>query len=221
MPDEALDLEENDRIVAELAEQWAEAPEPGSARVGQIESRGNDDVPMPIVQSKLSSAGYVYIWDRFSGDRSLTNRNMLPVQMKKRYTDGPHKGEQVFSRTDPALSPSWKPLKRRQLKCRLHMEDEERDTWDEMGFPVCSKSNLVSLFHVGRHMQRAHKDEYAAIQEMRERREQDEQREFQRMIMAQAAKSGVTLPTTRRTKNPNRVAAGKRVAAQLAGAVNV
>ena len=39
MPDEALDLEENDRIVAELAEQWAEAPEPGSARVGQIDRK--------------------------------------------------------------------------------------------------------------------------------------------------------------------------------------
>ena len=224
MPDEALDLEENDRIVAELAEQWAEAPEPGSARVGQIESRGNDDVPMPIVQSKLSSDGYVYIWDRYSGNSSLTNRNMLPVQMRKRFNDGPHKGELVFQRTDPSLDKGWKAPKRNKLKCRLHQDDEDRQTWDEMGFPVCTKNNLVSPYHQGRHMQSKHKSEWAAIQDMQWQRENDEQKEFQRMLMAQAVKTGVPIaavmpqPKRRTPKNPNRVAAGRRTAAKLAGA---
>ena len=226
MAETALDLEENDSIVAELAKQWSEAPEPGSAKVGAVESRGTDEAPMPIVQSKISSAGYVYIWDRFNGDRSLTNRNMLPVQLKKRFNDGPHKGELVFQRTDPALSPGWSMPKQRMLKCRLHADDEERAMWDQMGFPVCVKDNLVSPYHVGRHMQRTHKEEWAAMQDMKEQREADEQKEFQRMMMAQAAKMGVPLaavmpPTPRRAKNPNRVAAGKRVAAQLAGAANV
>ena len=224
MADVTLDLEENDKIIAELAQQWTEASEPGSAKVGTVESRGNDDSPMPIVQSKLSSAGYVYVWDRYSGDSSLVNRNMLPVQIRKRYIDGPHKGEFAFQRTDPALEPNWVKPKRNRLKCKLHADDPERETWDEMGFPVCTKWNLVSPYHVGRHMQRAHKSEWAAIVDMRDNREAAEQKEFQRMLMEQAVRTGTPIATVmtkpRRTKNPNRVAAGKRVAAQLAaGAV--
>ena len=221
MADVTLDLEENDKIIAELAQQWTEAAEPGSAKVGSVESRGNDDSPMPIVQSKLTSAGYVYVWDRYSGDSSLVNRNMLPVQLRKRYISGPHKGEVAFQRTDPALDKGWTKPKRNRLKCRLHQTDEERGTWDEMGFPLCIKDNLVSPYHQGRHMQSKHKSEWAAILDMRDNREAAEQKEFQRMLMEQAVRTGTPIAAVmprpaRRTKNPNRVAAGKRVAAKLA-----
>lgn len=216
---EALNIdEENARVIAEIQKGLTEAPEPGTAKVGHVEHQGNNEAPAPIIQTTVSSAGYVYIWDRYSGDRSLTNRNMLSTQLKKKHSDGPHKGEFAFTTADPHIS-----TKRNRLKCRLHADDEERPLWDQMGFAVCPKSNLVSIFHRDRHMRSKHKDEWAAIQDAEYRRRDDEEKEFRRTLMEQVARGGGTnIPMamveallTRRAKNPNRVAAGKATAAKL------
>ena len=218
MAGDTFDVNENDRIIAELMSDWEEAPEPGSARVGHVEHHGNDDLPTPVVQTKLSSAGYTYIYDRLTGDRSLTNRNMLPTQMQKRRPDS----TAVFMRTDPRLDPKFKAPKRNKLKCRLHLDDPDRGTWDEMGFPTCRKENLVSKYHVNRHMASKHRDELAAINDLEYQREDEDRKEFQRMLMQQAVRTGVPISAVgmeqpkRRQKNPNRVAAGKRTAAKLA-----
>lgn len=214
--DVTSDVEENDSLIAQLMGELEEAPEPGSAKIGAVEHRGNDEIPMPVVQTQLSSAGYVYIYDRYTGDRSVTNRNMLPTQLRKRYIDGPHKGELVFVKDDPKIV-----SKRNRLKCRLHADDEDRAEWDEMGFPVCTKSNLVSRYHQARHMQSKHRDEWAAIQELAYQRESEDDKEFKRTLMEIASRTGVAPVMNldapkRRTKNPNRVAAGRRTAAKLA-----
>ena len=63
-----------------------EAPEPGLAEITEV-NQG----------SIVESAGYVYIWDTRTADRSVCNRNMLQTTLGKLRKDG----SRVFTTIKP------------------------------------------------------------------------------------------------------------------------
>jgi len=125
----------------------------------------------------LISAGYSYIYDRKTGERSKTNNNMLPMQLQKKNPDGSLR----FTTKKPPFEP-----KRGAYKCLLHADDPNRAHYTDMGLPVCKKHNLINPHQRTIHMQKRHKVEWAAIEAERIERERQEDREFQRSIMGMA-----------------------------------
>ncbi len=166
---------ETDEALEELLRMAEGAPEPGTLSARQILHRGDDDLPAPMVASALSSAGYAFIYDTRTGERSLTNRNMLPSQLKKKRPDG----TSVFTTRRPKVRPA-----RGSHTCLLHPSRPERAHFDELGLPKCPKANLTSAHQVKRHMMNRHKVEWATIEEERVRREKAEEREFQRTLLS-------------------------------------
>jgi hypothetical protein len=123
---------------------------------------------------KMQSAGYVYIYDTRTGERSVCNRNMLPAHLGKRRADG----SIVFTTRKPQISP-----KRGTLKCILHPSNPNRGHYDELGLPTCPKATLASPYQVSRHMQKRHKMEWATIEAERVAKEKEEEREFRQNLM--------------------------------------
>ena len=170
---------ENDQLLEQLLAMGEPAPEPGTLRPREIIHRGDDDVPAPVIAAALESAGYVYIYDTRTGERSLTNRNMLPTQLKKRREDG----TPVFTTIRSAMQPA-----RGTHRCLLHPDHPDRAKWDALALPACRKANLTSPHEVRLHMQHRHRREWEVIEEERKRQAQEEERAFQRAII-DAAKS--------------------------------
>ena len=115
-------------------------------------------------------------------DRSKTNRNMLEDQLKKTF---PEDVTRVYTTVKPPFEPP-----RGTYKCLLHADNEERAHYDQMGLAACTKDDLASEYQVQRHMQTRHRMEWATIAEERERAERDEERRFQRTLMAAVAQVG-------------------------------
>lgn len=169
-PDEAA-------VLQEMIAQAEAAPEPGMTKPGTVLESANEGIPSIV--GSVKGAGYVYIWDTQTGERSQTNRNMLPTQLKKKRPDG----SRIFTTVDPHITPH-----RGTHKCLLHPDNENRAHYDALGLPACHKSNLVSAFQVTRHMQTRHPAEWATIEQERTDREKREEREFQRALIEQARK---------------------------------
>jgi len=150
-----------------------------------IEGETNPDIEAQVAEVK--SAGYVKMYDTKTGELSLCNRNVLRHHLEKKRPDGSF----VFTTVKPKFAP-----KRGKLKCMLHTDSPDRETYNLMGLPVCMKSNLTSPYQVIRHMQKRHKVEYATIKEEEARRERERTREereadraIQKAILEAAAKS--------------------------------
>jgi hypothetical protein len=164
------------------------APVPGSelGAEGQVLNReldqAGESLEMPMVTASHSHAGYVYVYHIPTGDRRPINKNMLPSQLKKLLDDG----SPAFS-LRPIANPTIKTAQR--LKCILHTTDPNRSEWDSLGFPVCAKANLTSLYQVDRHMQRRHRDEWAAMEKNRETREREEDRAAQKLLYTAVSRS--------------------------------
>lgn len=182
---EPLDNETN-RILEELLVkmQGAEAaPEPGSLHHKDVIHADGDSA---IVASALKSAGYRWIYDTRTGERSLTNVNMLPKQLQKRREDG----SPVFTVEKPRVEPP-----RGTNLCLLHVDHPERARFDVMGLPTCRKGNLMGGYHVKRHMEKRHRQEWLMLEEERLRQEKEDERGFQRAVLLAAAEhASVQLP---------------------------
>ena len=150
-----------------------EAPEPGLQEITEV-NQG----------SIVESAGYVYIWDTRTADRSVCNRNMLQTTLGKLRKDG--------SRVFTTIKPDFEP-RGGQHKCLLHETDENREEYDALGLPICTKDNLDSPYQVTRHMETRHPQEAATIADINATAAREEDREFQR-ILIQAAARGAALP---------------------------
>ena len=169
-----------EKMTVELIEEAESAPEPGSFNRRQVIHSPSDAFPIDVQVSSLESAGYAYVYDTLTGDRSVINRNMLEQQLTKLRPDG--------TRFFTTVKPSFEP-KRGELKCLLHEDDPERWQYDEWGFAVCNKSNLVSEFQVNRHVQIRHRMEWQTIYEERQAKEKEEERDFQRQLLGLAAQN--------------------------------
>ena len=166
-----------EKMSVELIEEAESAPEPGSFNRRQVIHSPSDAFPIDVQVSSLESAGYAYVYDNITGDRSVINRNMLEQQLSKLRPDG----TRYFTTVKPNVEP-----KRGELKCLLHEDDPERWQYDEWGFAVCNKSNLVSEFQVNRHVQIRHRMEWQTIYEERQVKEKEEERDFQRQLLGLA-----------------------------------
>jgi len=137
------------------------------------------ELEVEMSPTQLKSAGYVYIYDTKTYERSLCNRNMLPHNLKKKRPDG----SMVFTTIKPQVGP-----KRGHLKCMLHADEPGRHHYDDLGLATCLKSNLTSPYQVKRHMQKRHKDEYATIKEEEERAEKERERKLRESLIKLANK---------------------------------
>tara|TARA_R100000306_G_C4378391_1_gene143033 strand:- start:2461 stop:3138 length:678 start_codon:yes stop_codon:yes gene_type:complete len=169
-------------FIEELLQEVEEAEEPGNLREGQVLHRSNDDMPLGVQVASVASAGHVFIYNTKTGDRSKTNRNMLEDQLKKVF---PEDGSRVYTTVKPPFEPP-----RGTYMCLLHADNAEREHYDAMGLARCTKDDLASEYQVQRHMQTRHRMEWATIAEERDRAERDEERQFQRTLMAAVARVG-------------------------------
>ena len=98
-------------------------------------------------------------------------------------------GSRVFTTVKPNFE-----ARGGQHKCLLYKDDENRDQYNELGLPECTKDNLDSPYQVTRHMQARHPQEWATIEDINATASREEDREFQRVLI-QAAARGAALPT--------------------------
>ena len=161
-----------------------EALEPGDMKVGDllrdpvaetIDMNGNVVPGLPgAVVSDMASAGYAYIYKIADGDRSVCNNNMLSSQLAQ---VDPVTKMPIFTLRKPDTDP-W----RGSIKCYLHKDDPSRSEYDLMGLPVCSKATMPSAYQLANHMRHKHRDEWAAIEHIREEAERLEDRAIQRQL---------------------------------------
>jgi len=169
-----------EKMTVELMEEAEAAPEPGNFNRRQVIHSPSDTFPADVQVASLESAGYVYVYDTETAERSIINRNMLETQLSKLRPDG----TRFFTTVKPTFEPQ-----RGTLKCLLHKDDPERGQYDIWGFPTCNKSNLVSEFQVNRHVQIRHRMEWQTIYDERERKEKEEERDFQRQLLGIATQA--------------------------------
>lgn len=164
-----------DTTLAELIADAEKASEPGGWEGTTVIHEGDEDQPAPMV-GRVTSAGYTTVYDTKTGVSSKINNNNLLTILKKRRKNG----SRVFGMKQTVIP------KMGIFKCLLHKDDPSRDHYDDIGLAVCPKDNLSSSYQVMRHMQKRHKDEWAAIDQERKDKEKKEDREFQRMLMEKA-----------------------------------
>lgn len=163
-------------------------PEPGTLSAGDVINKSsNEEAPFPMVAKEVTSAGYMPVYDRVTGDPSIINRNMLPNVLKKR---NPQTGNLVFTMRDPGFRP---PVG--TYKCDLHKDSPLREKFDALGMATCRKANLKTEWDKMRHMQRRHSQENAMHKEDEYKTDRDEakaerkeDRDFQKKLLEQLVK---------------------------------
>ncbi len=173
--DKATIQKENQPLIEEMLRTAEVAEEPGDIVKNPVIHKGDDEIPSPMV-GKVTSAGYVFIYDTRTGERSKANRNMLPNLLTKAKRPD---GSLIFTTIKPPFEP---PVGTN--KCILHKEAPDRKLYDEMGLPVCPASHLSSPYQVKRHMQKRHPAEWAAIEHERETLDKAEDRALRRKMLA-------------------------------------
>ncbi|MDA1035837.1 MAG: hypothetical protein O3B65_03015, partial [Chloroflexi bacterium] len=168
--------------VEELAALAQDALEPDSD-MDTILHRPTQEDPSATAITGMRSAGWVTVYNKFTGDASTINRNMLTMQLTKL----DDQGRRVFTTVRPT-GPDGEYLKPHvgTYLCPLHKDHENRAEAERLGLPVCKKSNLVSRFQVERHAANRHPDEMAALKEIETRAREDEERLVRRAIIKQA-----------------------------------
>ena len=136
--------------------------------------KGDADQPAPMVVSKISSAGYVYIWETDTFAKVPCLYYMLPSKLRSRRPDGSYR----FTTIDPGQKP-----KLGNIKCSLHKDAQNRKHYAELGFRTCPKATLNSPYQLEQHMKKRHPQEWAAIEQERTRQEKEEDRALQRLIL--------------------------------------
>ena len=170
-----------------LIQASAEPDEGGGLRAGDIINDGSDAKSPAPMRVHATNKGYVAIYNRKTGDRSLQPQFMLWQRLQQKDANG----EPVFTLTDPGIRPS-----QGEIKCLLHESDPSRKEYDRMGFAVCNKSNIPTLMDVDAHMKFTHPRAYAALAKDREEASKREDRELQKANLAalQALAGRITPP---------------------------
>ena len=140
--------------------------------------RGDAELPAPMVRSKITSAGYVFVYDTRTFQKAPVLYYMLPQILRTRRQDGSYR----WTVNDPGKEP-----RRGQFKCQLHKDNPNRAHYDTLGFRVCPKDNLANPYEVRRHMQLKHKAEWAAIEEARKEQERQDDRKLQQLMVETVA----------------------------------
>ena len=168
---------QNDVALEEMLRDAEDAVEPGDMVSGQVISQSAE---MTMTTSQLQSAGWVYVYDTVTADRSVVNRNMLPQQLQKQRPDGSY----VFS----TRKPEGIELMRGKLKCFLHDDEPNREQYNSMGLVHCAKSNLLTELDRERHMRYRHPRAYATLENERVREDREADR-LERMALTESIKA--------------------------------
>jgi hypothetical protein len=164
-------MAENNESVQEMLRDAEVAEEPGNIRRGSVVGSSNG---MTMTATELSSAGWVYVYNVRTGDRSIVNRNMLEQQLQKRFDDGTF----AFSTKKPEGVTRVKG----KIKCLLHKDDPNRNRYDQMGLPYCIKANINTSHDLTVHMQKRHRREWASIDGERQEKEKIRERERENQL---------------------------------------
>lgn len=174
-----LEAKRNEILVAMQTMAEAE-PVPGEVRVGDVVHNGDETLDAQMIISGIKGAGVVYIYDSRTGERSRTNKNMIPTQLAKKREDG----SQVFTTTDPGIEPV-----RGHLRCMLHPADPNRALYDTWGLVRCSKEGMPNILEVKRHMQSRHPRAWETIEAGRKDEQAEQDRKLQQEILRRAARA--------------------------------
>jgi len=178
-------------ILEEMLTQAKSSNDPSLTKQGEVLSKGTSTLS-PTVIREIKGNEYVILWDMQTGEATPVHRNHLPTQLKKKIPAGePNAGERAFTSSKPNFEP-----RRGTYKCLLHPDSEDRKHYDELGLPVCRKSNLISPMQVELHMKHRHNQSWLTIEKERLDKEKKEEREFQRSLITMASQKGVSTPPT-------------------------
>ena len=170
----------------------AEAVIDSDNKSGDVVNKPTAENPLPMTIGELETAGKVYVYNRFTGERSLCLRNLLEAQIRKTNDDG----EYIFI-TYPPKNPDGTLMKpwRGSTLCMLHPDSEDRSAYDRMGLPVCKSGNLASDFQMRLHMQHRHKNEWAQLQDIEQQKVDEEERLVrQALIRANTSTEDLLVP---------------------------
>jgi hypothetical protein len=146
------------------------APEPGSV-AGTVFHHATEDMPATVGITGVESAGYVWVYDRVTGEPDRVNSNMVKAVLRT--------GRVV------TIDPGFRPAQGK-LKCPLHPNHPQAEANAEMGFGTCPKANLRTGLDVRTHMQSKHKRELAAIEDKKAEDDRERERRMQEAIIAQS-----------------------------------
>ena len=189
-PTEAEWQELINREVADLPE-VSEIPEvtpPGSPKQGTITHVGTNESPGDTRIAALAFEGFVEVWNRKTGDKSLQPRWLLWQTMSKTFEDG----TKVYTMTDPKIPQSLGD----DLPCFLHPSHEMSDRLRKMGFPECRKAHLRNQQARNAHCRHSHKAAWSFLEDDKAERIREEDRQIQRdllRVMSEAAMRGINV----------------------------
>jgi|TARA_X000001388_G_C2140735_1_gene88597 hypothetical protein len=187
-------VQNNEVSIQEQLRDAEVAEEPGNIKAGSVVGNSNG---MTMSASELNSAGWVYVYDTFTGDRSIVNRNMLPQQLQKRRENGSY----VFTTTKPE-----KEKLHGTIKCLLHETDPNRELYDSWGLAYCTKDNLTASHDLRVHMEKRHRREWATIDGENRAKEKEEEKAKDNLL-AEAIKE---LAASNRASNNRRTNNGEK-----------
>ena len=178
----------DDLVNSDLPEPQDVLP-PGYLGTGEIINRPSEENPAPMKVSDLAFKGYVEVWDTRTGVLSLQPRWLLWQTMTKKREDG----SQVFTLVNPQIPPSYGD----DLMCPLHPESALYARLKGMGFATCPKRHIPNQAALNSHIEHSHKRTWAFMEQDRQDRIREEDRQLQRDMleaMTKAAVRGVTRP---------------------------
>jgi len=166
---------EREALIAEMLREANPVELPSELLKNPVIHTGKDEtLQAPMVVNKISSAGYVYIWETDTYEKVPVLYYMLAQKLRQRRPDGGYR----FTTVNPGKLP-----KRGTIKCMLNKEAEDRKHYDDLGFRVCPKANITNQYQLQQHMKKRHPQEWAAIDAEKKEKEKAEDRALQRLLL--------------------------------------
>jgi len=178
-------MNDRDVLIEELLmEQERDNDEPGPPTYREMVHKGDDEFAAPIVAQVMQRAGYVWLYDTKTYERSPFLRYMAPQKLQAKYPDGTPKftTQRPRDKDGNPLMP-W----RGQVKCLLHPDQPQRDQYDRMGLAVCTSAHIANDQQLVLHMDHKHPSEWRAIQNLKRVDRETEESEYRRAIINLAA----------------------------------
>ncbi len=138
----------------------------------------SDNIPNEAEIGKvkvISEAEKTRVWDSRTYQTGMVLNYMLNAKLKATRKDG----SRIWTTKDPGQLPQ-----RGKVKCFLHMDDENREHYKDLGLRTCEKENIKNFHERNLHMQMKHPKEWASIREERDEKEKKIDRELQRAILS-------------------------------------
>lgn len=183
---------EREALIAEMLRDATKTELPSDLTKNPILNPDDKEAP-PTVVNKITSAGYVFVWDTRTYQKAPVLYYMLPQILRQRRPDGSYR----WSVNDP-----HKETRRGTFKCLLHKDNPNREHYTSLGFRVCPKDNLANQYQVTRHMQLKHKAEWAAIEQEKRDKERAEDRELQHLLLASQINNLEKREETKKVEEP-------------------